>query len=197
MAAKETTSIKVRTPAKSQAKTTRASPKRKIRLKKPIKPDTGVEAALVERPASRPRKRNALVARRVSKADPEKNAPEPEVAPRAQPLAISRALYENIPQDFHAPWLQSPGDEPSAEDTSRNRGRMLRVILVASVVLGVFNSDALVNRVRNLPAGPVEDRIIIAAETWHEWMGSRNLTTYITYMRKQIQSLKEADWKNF
>jgi len=195
MATKKPTSIKVKTPVKFRAKTGRVKPKRKIKLKRTTRPDTGALAAPMEKPASRPRKRNALVARRVPKVNPY-NVPEPEseVVPRARPVAISRALYENIPEDFQAPWIPAPDDETSAEDTSRNRGRMLGVILVASAILGVFNSDALVNRVRNLPAGPVEERIINAAETWHQWMEAEKLTTYISTMRKQIESLKEANW---
>jgi len=188
MAAKKTKSIQLKTRTRSG----RAKSKRKIILNTPEKPASDARKAT----ARIPRKRNALGVERVARIAP-KNMPEAEEGVKPRRVAISKALYENTPEEFDAPWVLAYRDEPSEADTSRNRGQMLLAILVATLMLGVFNSNALVGWVRGLPAGAVEDDIILSAETWHGWMEKRGLDKYMAGARKYIETLKDMRWRDF
>jgi hypothetical protein len=185
MAAKKTKSIKV----KAKTRSGRAKTKRKIILNTPAKPQPSARKVT----ARIPRKRNALGAERVARITP-KDIPEADEVAKPRRVAISKTLYENTPEEFDAPWVIAYRDEPSEEDTSRNRGQMLLAIMVATLMLGVFNSSALVNWVRGLPAGPVEDGIISSSETWHGWMEDRGLDEYMAGMQKYVETLKQDRW---
>ncbi len=188
MAAKKTKSIQLKTRSRSG----RAKSKRKIILNTPEKSQSGARKAT----ARLPRKRNALGVKRVARIL-SKEFPETEEVAKPRRVAINKALYENSPEEFDAPWVLAYRDEPSEADTSRNRGHMLLAILVATLMLGVFNSNALVGWVRGLPAGPVEDGIILSAETWHGWMEKRGLDDYMAGARKYVEALKDMRWHDF
>ncbi len=190
MAAKKTTGIKART------KPRRARSKRKIILHTPPKPDSASATVQEERPASRPRKRNALGAERVARIVL-KDTPGSEETREFQSVSFHKARHWKKPADFDAPWFQSSRDRPTPEDTRRNRARMLQAMLVATLMLGIFNSNALVSWVRGLPAGPVEDRIIFLAETWNDWMDAGGLSDYMADLRTYVRSLKEKRWQDF
>lgn len=191
MAGNKTTIIKAKKKAISSRAKARA--RNKVVAKKVAKPKSNAKKRIEKAPPSRPRSRNAIGAIREVVVAP-MQVQGSENAASLRRVAIDRALYDNKSADYDAPWVQACLDEPTQEDTSRNRGRMLGAILVATLVLGVFNSGALVNRVRGLSAGPIEDRIISASEIWHEWMEAQELGDYVIYVRKYIQDLKETGW---
>ncbi len=185
MAAKKTKSIQLKTKNRSR----RAGSKRKIILNTPEKSQPGAKKSTTRIP----RKRNALGVKRVARII-RKNVSETEEVAKPRRVAINKALYENSPEEFDAPWVIAYRDEPSEEQTSRNRGHMLLAILVATLMLGVFNSNALVSWVRGLPAGDIEDRIISTTEIWNGWMEKRGLDEYMAAARKYIENMKEANW---
>lgn len=200
--ARPKTKPKARTKAATKPATkAKASPtksRRKIIIKKRAKPETETAATTVERPTSRPRQRNALMAKRVPRNIPAPVVEAVEIS-KPRPVAIDKALYENIPENYHAPWMPPELEDIIEDDVqvSKNPPRMLLALLVATFLLAVFNSGALVNWVRKLPAGPVEDSIIVSAETWHDWMETEGLSDYIDTMRKSVQSLKKVNWSDF
>jgi len=150
----------------------------------------------MEKPVIRPRKRNALGAGRVARIKPQV-ASEHTQAHKTRPAAISKAFYQKSPEDFYAPWDQASRDEHAPEDTRRNYIRLQKALLVAALMLGIFDSGGLLSWVRGLPAGPIEDRIIVSVETWHGWMEDRGLSDYLARVRKYVQSLKEKGWQGF
>jgi len=187
MGAKETTDTETRTVEKSG----RAKPRRKIILN--TSPGTKSGARPV--PASQPRKRNALGAERMTRILP-KNLAKSAVAAQFRQVVISKETNWNISENIGSAWDVSGQNEPNEEDTSRNRRRMVVAIMVATLMLGLFNSSALVNRVRGLQAGPVEDRIINTAEAWHGWMENQELSGYIDVARAYVATLKDKRWQD-
>ncbi len=190
MAAYKKTIIK----GKKKAIASRAKTRRKPALKRVSKTSENTHNSPVQETANSPRRRNALGAIRVVDIDP-LSANQPEKAAGLRSVTINKAVYEKTQAGFDAPWDHAHAEATTEEDTSRNSTRMLKAMLLATLMLGVFNSGALVNWVRGLPAGPVEDRIILTAEVWHEWMEDEGLSDYIASMRDYVQSLKERDWE--
>ncbi len=165
----------------------RAKPRRKIILNTPPRSKTEVRPV----PASRPRKRNALGVERMAKM-----LPKAAKASQSRPVVINKSQNHNACGEVETAWGCDDQNKPDEKETSRNCRRMLMAILVATLLLGIFNSSALVNRVRGLPAGPVEDRIIDTAEIWHGWMEDRGLSGYIDVARTYVVSLKDKGWQD-
>ena len=164
-----------------------AKSRRKIILNTPSRSKSEVRPV----PASRPRKRNALGVARMAKM-----LPKAAKASQSRPVVISKSQNHDACDKVETAWGMDDRNRPDEKETSRNSRRMLVAILVATLMLGVFNSSALVNRVRSLPAGPVEDYIINIAETWHGWVEDRGLSGYIDVARAYVASLKEKRWQD-
>ncbi len=168
-------------------KSSRSRPRRKIILNTPPKS----KSETLPIPANRPRKRNALGVERMAKM-----LPKAPTASPTRPIVISKSQNHNGSGEVETAWGCDDQKQPDEKETSRNRGRMFVAILVATLMLGIFNSSALVNRVRGLPAGPVEDRIINVAEAWHGWMEKKGLSGYIDVARAYVASLKDKRWRD-
>lgn len=214
-AAKPASPAKKPTPPKPQVK---KPVKPKASAKKSSKPAVE-EASVAEQKRDAPLKENSVlklnrrskpkqkkpegVARKATAERTKEGVKEPSVKPDiarsvvdagamspAQRVPIDKNLYEKPAEEIDVPW-RLPGDD---EDTGRNYRRMLRTLLVAALLLGIFNSGALFSWVRGLPAGTIEAGIIVSSETWHHWMEEAGVSDYIVRIREQIQSLKNADW---
>lgn len=72
--------------------------------------------------------------------------------------------------------------------------RVFGAMLIAALLLAVFNSQGLVSWVLGLPSGPIEDEIVRLAKIWHSWMDALGVSDYIGLARDQVRSLKEARW---
>ncbi len=168
-------------------KSGRSRPRRKIILNTPPRP----KSAMLPVPANRPRKRNALGVERMAKM-----LPKAPTASQSRPVVISKPHNHKASEEVETAWGCDDQNQPDEKETSRNCGRMFVAILVATLMLGAFNSSALVNRVRSLPAGPVEDRIITAAEDWHGWMEKQGLSDYIDVARAYVATLKDKRWRD-
>jgi len=189
MAAYKKTIIK----GKRKAIKSRAKTRRKLVVKTVGKSSEDAHNPPAQETANPPRRRNALGAIRVVDSDP-LSANQPEKVSGQRSVTISKAVYERAQEGFDAPWDHAHADDTTEEGTSRNSVRMLKAMLLATLILSVFNSGAMVNWVRGLPAGPVEDRIILTAEVWHEWMEDEGLSDYMASARDYVQSLKERGW---
>ena len=192
MAANKKTIIKT----KKKAMAARAKAKRSMAVKKNVAIKSDREEQPIKKAAGQSTRRNASDAISETKKTIDKTT-GPEVIRKKRPVNISRANLANVAaEDYNAPWIDPREMHVSEEDTSQNRGRMLIAMLVATLLLGVLNSTGLLSWVRGLPAGPVEDRIIMSAETWHEWMEDRGLDEYMAGMRKLVETLKEVNWQD-
>jgi len=187
MGAKLTTDTDIRADEKSG----RSRPRRKIILNTPPRSKSEARPEL----ANHPRKRNALGVERMAKMLP-KNHAKTATASQSRPVVIGKTPNRNASEGIATAGGTDNQKQPGEKETSRNRGRMFVAILVAALMLGVFNSSALVNRVRGLPAGPVEDRIITTAETWNGWMENQGLSGYIEVARTYVAALKDKRWRD-
>lgn len=87
--------------------------------------------------------------------------------------------------------------EPTDEEkrtTWRNVRRTAVAMLVAALVLAVFNSDGLSVWARNLPGHPVSDRIVYAADQWHELMQTLGPARISQTVRDFVQDLRYQGW---
>jgi len=165
----------------------RSRPRRKIILNTPPRSKSEVQPV----PAGRPRKRNALGVERMAKM-----LRKAATASQSRPVVIRKAPSGKVSDETETAWDLDDRNQPDEKEISRNRGRMLVAILVATLMLGIFNSSALVNRVRGLPAGPVEDRIIAISEIWHGWVENKGLSGYIDVARAYVAALKDKRWRD-
>lgn len=79
-------------------------------------------------------------------------------------------------------------------DTGRNWVRVLSAMILAAVLMAVFNSEALLGWVRGLPVGGIEEKIIAGVEVWHGWMTSYGAGDFIAMVREQVRLAKDTTW---
>lgn len=89
---------------------------------------------------------------------------------------------------------EDDGDAVVTLETYRHAQLLLKAMLFAVLFMAVFNSEALLSWVRDLPAGTIEDEIIRRVEIWHGWMETAGVSEPITAARKLVLSWKEATW---
>ncbi len=181
------------TKARSKARNTRAKAASKIEVKKPPKAKSRSTPAGVKTAKGSPKKVKSRGEKPQTTSPEEWSLPGKNASIPAREDADDLTLAMSSPSTFVD---DKPGNvEYTGEiETSCNYRLMLRAMILTALMLAVFNSNALVSWVRDLPAGDIEDVVIAYAETWHGWMEERGLSDLMTAMREQIQSLKETTW---
>lgn len=82
-------------------------------------------------------------------------------------------------------------------ETTKTFKRALYAMLFGMFILALFHSASLVNYVRGLPIGPVEDTVIAVSEAWHEQMDKNGMTELFTLMDESVTTLHDATWDDF
>ena len=118
---------------------------------------------------------------------------------KAKPVGRSRpSSGYNLPALYRSvlPVIYKSTDPFVEVETIRTRAKMMRAMLIAALFLAIFNSTSLVQYVRGLPTGKVEDTVIALAETWHEHMNKNRLTELIVVIRGKVLAFKESSWSD-
>lgn len=87
--------------------------------------------------------------------------------------------------------LVSPVDLPPGEDSHPLRWTAT-VIAVATLLLGLFNAEALRNWAHGLPVTPLDARIVAATEGWYGFTDSLGLTRPGQMIRAAYDEVKAA-----
>jgi len=82
-------------------------------------------------------------------------------------------------------------------ETTKTFKRSLYAMLFGLLILALFHSASLVNYVRGLPIGPVEDTVIAVSEAWHEQMEKNGMTELFTLLDEGVTALHDATWDDF
>ncbi len=98
---------------------------------------------------------------------------------------------------------QAPGSR--AKDAGRgiaapamvpNARRVALTLLIAAVVLAVFNSGSLVQYTRGLSDTMLGPNIIRASERWHAMMESGHMTDLTNRIRAVVSSARQSSWED-
>lgn len=81
-----------------------------------------------------------------------------------------------------------------ALETQRNVRRMLLALMLATLLLLVFNSERLVTWVNGFEVGPVQDAVVSASAEWNELMGGAGLATPAETMHTEMDDIRATDW---
>ena len=65
-------------------------------------------------------------------------------------------------------------------------------MILASLILLVFNSDGLRSYARDLPPSRLSDQLVLAADNWHQLMQSIGATRPKELVRQLVAELREA-----
>lgn len=81
------------------------------------------------------------------------------------------------------------------ETTTRyNVRRGLGAMLIAVVILALFNSAGFTVYARDLPGNEFSDQVVAFADWWHDRMTDIGLTRVTEEVREVFLSLKETEW---
>lgn len=106
-----------------------------------------------------------------------------ERRPRGQNMAD-----EALEQGFAIPRARKDAS------THINRRRVFAALLIAAMVLAVFNSAALVQYARGFSGGAVGARLIDVSESWHRAMDSSQVTRIVATIRDAVSAVRHAGW---
>ncbi|MDO8288431.1 MAG: hypothetical protein Q7T44_04355 [Parvibaculum sp.] len=67
---------------------------------------------------------------------------------------------------------------------------------IAVAVLLLFNSAALVTVVNGFGVGPVQDTIVVMADTWNTQMEKQGLSEPVRVIREGVLYLHDLDWSD-
>lgn len=82
----------------------------------------------------------------------------------------------------------------AASGTMSNVRRGLGAMLIATVLLGVFNSEGLTVYARDLPGNEFSDAVVAMADSWHDLMIEAGLTNVSDLVRETFLYFKETEW---
>lgn len=81
-----------------------------------------------------------------------------------------------------------------ASVTMSNIRRGLGAMLIATMLLGLFNSEGLTIYARDLPGNAFSDAVVALADDWHDLMLDLGLTRVTEVVREAFLSFKETEW---
>jgi hypothetical protein len=109
-----------------------------------------------------------------------------EPIPQLDPAVMSHA-----PEPSVQPWMYSKRELVVAPDMHRATARHVGMVLaIGTLVLAMLASEPLLNWCNRLPAHPVNERIIMAAQAWHDAMRSIGMTEIFTGLKEFFAKLR-------
>ncbi len=92
-------------------------------------------------------------------------------------------------------WAALSKAELREEDITRKSvARVRRAFTITVLVLLLLNSAGLVQLVQGLSIGPVQDTIIVMAETWHGEMERHGVADVLSDIRTRVTEFVERPW---
>ena len=79
-------------------------------------------------------------------------------------------------------------------DTPISARRVAQALLIAGVILAVFNSNALVQYTHSLSDNAFGPRIIVASEKWHALMEAGRMTEISERIRSAVTAARGSSW---
>jgi len=90
----------------------------------------------------------------------------------------------------------SKADIRDEDVTRKSVGRVRRAFVMTVLVLLLLNSAGLVQLVQGLSIGPVQDTVIVMAETWHGEMERHGVAAVLADIRSQVAGLVQRPWSD-
>ena len=81
-----------------------------------------------------------------------------------------------------------------SDDTPGNRRCVLAALLLAGLILAVFNSGGLVRYAGGLGYNALVMKIIIASEDWHSLMERSRMTALMDGIRGAVTAARQSSW---
>jgi hypothetical protein len=88
----------------------------------------------------------------------------------------------------------SKADIRDEDLTRKSVARVRRAFVITVLVLLLLNSAGLVQLVQGLSIGPVQDTVIVMAETWHGEMERHGVSAVLADIRSQVADLVQRPW---
>jgi hypothetical protein len=88
----------------------------------------------------------------------------------------------------------SKADIRDEDVTRKSVARVRRAFVITVLVLLLLNSAGLVQLVQGLSIGPVQDTVIVMAETWHGEMERHGVSAVLADIRSQVAELVRQPW---
>lgn len=85
-------------------------------------------------------------------------------------------------------------EAPEEDMTMSNFRRGLGAMLIAIVILALFNSAGFTTYARDLPGNAFSDRLVAVADRWDDIMIELGLTSVSEEVRRIFLDLKETQW---
>ncbi len=93
--------------------------------------------------------------------------------------------------------LNTIDSSSSAKSEKRiHRLSVLGALCIAAVVLGLFNSAALVQYSYKLSESDLGIRVLEASEEWHELMQQKRLTLVVERIRDAVGTARQSQWQD-
>jgi hypothetical protein len=90
----------------------------------------------------------------------------------------------------------SKADIRDEDVTRKSVARVRRAFVITVLVLLLLNSAGLVQLVQGLSIGPVQDTVIVMAETWHGEMERHGVAAVLADIRSQVTELVQRPWSD-
>ncbi len=104
---------------------------------------------------------------------------------------MSEPDHEYDFKGFDVRYVMGASDASSSHTTRT----LLVGLCLASLVLIVFLSHMLVQEVRGLPPGNIEDRIVSYSQSWHERVTEFGLGQPLVMTRETIENWQSLSWE--
>jgi hypothetical protein len=111
-----------------------------------------------------------------------------EPTPTLDPAVLSHA-----PEPSVQPWMYSKRELVVAPDMHRTSARHAGLVLaIGALVLAMLASEPLLNWCNKLPAHPLNEHVIVAAQAWHDAMRAIGMTEIFTALKDFFAALRSV-----
>ena len=90
--------------------------------------------------------------------------------------------------------VAEPADQPRSQETTGAIRRVGVAMIFAFAAILVFNSAGTRSWVRDLPASPLSDRLIVVADGWHAAMDGLGLAAPAAFLRNRMYDIRDVAW---
>ena len=104
---------------------------------------------------------------------------------------LDPAVMSHAPEPSVQPWMYSKRELVVAPDMHRASALHAGIVLaISTLVLAMLASEPLLNWCNKLPAHPVNERIIMAAQTWHDAMRAIGMTEVFAALQNLFAAIR-------
>ena len=104
---------------------------------------------------------------------------------------LDPAVMSHAPEPSAQPWMYSRRELVVAPDMHRTSALHTGLVLaIGTLVLAMLASEPLLNWCNKLPAHPLNERIIMAAQAWHDAMQAIGMTEVFAALKGAFTAVR-------